>query len=181
MITTYIDRPTVDDVARALANRISVDVPVRDIIANFSVRPQSASDYGNRSSGAPLIRIAERVHADLYGLPLDPKPAPASLRELADTSYEALNQDEQQAILEATAAQLPYLATVLGRAALWAERRTGIPEQAAGQFAHAAAIIRQLATDLAQAHRAFGQPTTKPSVTGQAGNSPTPPPSRGQR
>ncbi|MFJ8676345.1 hypothetical protein [Streptomyces sp. NPDC093589] len=140
-----------------------MDAPVRDIIANFSVRPGSAAAYGYRNSGAPLAKIARWVHADLYGLPLAPQPDHATLRELADKSYEALDGDERQTVLDAAIDQLPDLAALLDRAALWAERDPRTPNSVARQLSQAAAVTRQMTNDLTQASRAFNCPAAKPT------------------
>lgn len=81
------DTPTVKDIARALADRIATDVPVRDVIVNFRVRPQTTSGYKDRSSGGPLTTIARSVHAELYGLPNDPVEEPPTLAALLDAAH----------------------------------------------------------------------------------------------
>jgi hypothetical protein len=132
------------------------------VIANFSVRPQTAPRYGHRSSGAPVAVIAESLHAELYGLPFDRDTAPNTLADLADAAHAAHVRSEQDTVLAHLVDQLPHLADVLALAATWAERRANVPEHIAEQIADTAAITHQMSTDLAQVHRAFTQPSPAP-------------------
>ncbi|MFD6912330.1 hypothetical protein [Streptomyces virginiae] len=117
------DTPTVKDIARALADRIAPDVPVRDVIVNFRVRPQTTSGYKDRSSGGPLIGIARSVHAELYGLPKESIDEPPILAALLDAAHTANSHWQRASILHELATQLPQLAEILDLTAIWASRR----------------------------------------------------------
>ncbi|MFI7174663.1 hypothetical protein [Streptomyces spororaveus] len=157
------DTPTVKDIARALADRIASDVPVRDVIVNFRVRPQTTSGYKDRSSGGPLTTIARSVHAELYGLPNDPVEEPPTLAALLDAAHTANSHWQRADVLHELAVQLPQLAEILDLTTAWASRRHDVPAAVAGWLAETAAATHAAATVLEQIQHIHDTPIPPPS------------------
>ncbi|WP_446038148.1 hypothetical protein [Streptomyces sp. SID1121] len=151
--------PTVDDVARALANRITRDIPVQDVIANFTVRPLNAAAWGHRGSGAPVMSIARAVHADLYGLRFDGEATPQSLPMLAHSAGYASTRDRRNAVLVQLVEQLPHLAEILNLAATWERQHAELPPDIAEWVTKAAGLADLLADDLTPVRQALTQET----------------------
>lgn len=159
--------PTVKDIARALANYIAAEVPVRDVIVGFRVRPQTTSRYKDRSTGGPLTAIARSVHAELYGLPKEPVEEPPTLSALLDAAHTANSHWERAHVLHELATQLPQLAEILDLTATWASRRHDAPAHSVQWLADTAALTHLSAARLEQIRHIHDTPIPPPPPAGR--------------
>ncbi|MEU7606123.1 hypothetical protein [Streptomyces sp. NPDC041003] len=146
-----------------MADRIATDVPVRDVIVNFRVRPQTTSGYKDRSSGGPLTTIARSVHAELYGLPKDPVEELPTLAALLDAAHTANSHWQRTDVLHQLAVQLPQLAEILDLTATWASRRRDVPADTAQWLADTARLTHASAAGLDQVKHIHDTPIPPPS------------------
>ncbi|MFJ9789426.1 hypothetical protein [Streptomyces globosus] len=163
--------PTPADIARALAARISTNPPPPPhvVTVSFGLLRGAEARYGNRSSGGSVLGLANSLHAQLYGLPLERPPLPGALDELLQaTGYD----DGQNLVLDQVATQLEAAATLIERArhqARWQQ----LPESVAARLVTSQALAQHLSRELHQLAPAFA-PAGAPPAPMQALPAPAP-------
>lgn len=157
------DTPSPGDIARALASRISTNPPPPPhlVTVSFGLMRGAESRYQYRSSGGPALGIANALHAELYGLPLEQASLPTALDELLQaTGYD----DDQEAVLCQVAAQMEVAARLIERAR-HAARWKRLPESLAAQLVTSQALATELAAGLNRLAPAFTQAGAKSPAT----------------
>lgn len=156
--TNHFGAPTPADIARALATRISTNPPPPPhvVTVSFGLLRSAASRYDFRSSGGPVLGLANTLHAQLYGLPLERPPLPSALDELLQATG---HDDDQQAVLGLVSAQLEAAAALIEPARLQA-RWNRLPETVHARLVTSQALAQHLASELQQLAPAFTQPGT---------------------
>ncbi|WP_043267052.1 hypothetical protein [Streptomyces sp. CT34] len=166
-VATTTDALTPHDLARALAAEIDPDVPTRDVIASFRLRPQAGPQFGYKSCGGPVQALAQSLHARLYGLPTDPDPLPTALDELLQATRTAQDNEQQAAVLVQLAEQLRNAAEIIKWAQYNAHWRQ-LPAPVFDKLKAATTTVRHLADGLEQTSPAFAArpaPATTPPAT----------------
>lgn len=80
---------------------------------SFGLLRGAEARYGNRSCGGSVLGLANTLHAQLYGLPLERPPLPGALDELLQaTRYD----DDHNLVLHQVATQLEAAAALIERA-----------------------------------------------------------------
>ncbi|WP_327416336.1 hypothetical protein [Streptomyces sp. NBC_01233] len=123
---------------------------------SFGLLRSAASRYDFRSSGGPVLGLANTLHAQLYGLPLERPPLPGALDELLQATG---HDDDQEAVLGLVSAQLEAAAALIERARLQA-RWNRLPETVHARLVTSQALAQHLASELQQLAPAFTQPGT---------------------
>lgn len=151
--------PTRFDIARALATHISTapSPPPHVVTYNLGLVRNAAARYGNRSSGGSVLGLANSLHAQLYGLPVERPALPGALDELLQATG---IDDDHTIVLEQVAAQLEAAVELIKRARYthgWqlpehVTIRLGMSEDVAQ---HLAGELRELAPSLKT-----GEPST---------------------
>ncbi|MFD8631726.1 hypothetical protein [Streptomyces sp. NPDC059533] len=114
---------------------------------SFGLLRGAQARYGNRSSGGSVLGLANSLHAQLYGLPLERPPLPGALDELLRaTGYD---DDDQNLVLHQVATQLEAAATLIERARHQARWRQ-LPETVAARLATSQALAQHLSSELHQ-------------------------------
>ncbi|MEU3402984.1 hypothetical protein ABZ766_03380 [Streptomyces sp. NPDC006670] len=126
---------------------------------SFGLLRGAESRYGNRSCGGSVLGLANSLHAQLYGLPLEPPPLPGALDELLQaTGHDA----DQNLVLDQVATQLEAAAALIQRArhqAHWQQ----LPKTVAAQLASSQALAQHLSTELHQLAPAFAPAGAPPA------------------
>ncbi|MEV6730745.1 hypothetical protein [Streptomyces sp. NPDC051364] len=157
------DTPSPVDIARALASRISTNPPPRPTswTISFGLVRGAESRYQFRSSDGSALGVANALHAELYGLPVEEPALPAALDELLQaTGYDG----DQAAVLSQVAAQMEVAAVLIERARHAAQWRQ-LPEALSAQLAASQALTTQLAAGLSRLAPAFTQASTHSAPT----------------
>lgn len=157
------DTPSPVDIARALASRISTNPPPPPhlVTISFGLMRGAESRYQVRSSGGSALGVANALHAELYGLPIEQPALPAALDELLQaTGYD----DDQAAVLSQVAAQMEVAAVLIERARHAAQWRQ-LPETLSAQLAASQALTTQLAAGLSRLAPTFTQASTQSAPT----------------
>ncbi|MCX5193239.1 hypothetical protein ACWGDE_28055 [Streptomyces sp. NPDC054956] len=123
---------------------------------SFGLLRSAESRYDFRSSGGPVLGLANTLHAQLYGLPLERPPLPGALDELLQATG---HDDDQEAVLGLVSAQLEAAAALIERARLQA-RWNRLPETVHARLVTSQALAQHLASELQQLAPAFTQPGT---------------------
>ncbi|MFB7781332.1 hypothetical protein ACFC1D_01290 [Streptomyces vinaceus] len=162
------DTPSPVDIAKALARRISTKPPPPPhlVTVSFGLLRVAQSRYQFRGSAGSALGVANALHAELYGLPLEQPASSATLDELLQTTgYD----DDQAPVLSQVAAQMEVAAALIERAQHSAQGRK-LPEALSAQLAASRALTTQLAAGLNHLAPAFTQtgkqsaPTPAPAV-----------------
>ncbi|MGW2587346.1 hypothetical protein ACWCYZ_39765 [Streptomyces virginiae] len=154
-LVNLADTPSPVDIAKALASRISTNPPPPPhlVTVSFGLVRGAESRYQFRSSGGSALGVANALHAELYGLPIEQSALPAALDELLQgTGYD----DDQAAVLSQVAAQMEVAAVLIERARHAAQWRQ-LPEALSAQLAASQALATQLAAGLGRLSPAFTQ------------------------
>ncbi|MCY0933845.1 hypothetical protein [Streptomyces sp. H34-S4] len=157
------DTPSPVDIAKALASRISTNPPPPPhlVTVSFGLVRGAESRYQFRSSGGSALGVANALHAELYGLPLEQPSLPAALNELLQaTGYD----DDQAAVLSQVAAQMEVAALLIERAR-HAARWKQMPEDLATQLVTSQALTTELAAGLHRLAPSFTQASTQSPPT----------------
>ncbi|MFG2979376.1 hypothetical protein ACGFYY_41125 [Streptomyces sp. NPDC048331] len=142
----FADTPSAQDIAKALANRISTNPPPPPhlVTVSFGLLRGAESRYQYRSSGGSALGLANALHAELYGLPVEQEALPAALDELLLATG---HDDDQAAVLAQVAAQLEAAAVLIERARHTAQWRQ-LPQSLSAQLAASQTLASQLASGL---------------------------------
>ncbi|MFG2294635.1 hypothetical protein [Streptomyces sp. NPDC048603] len=130
---------------------------------SFGLLRGAEARYGNRSCGGSVLGLANSLHAQLYGLPLERPPLPGALDELLQATG---HDDDQNLVLRQVATQLEAAATLIERArhqARWQQ----LPETVAARLVTSQALAEHLSCELHQLAPAF-EPTVTPPAPPQA-------------
>ncbi|MFI5671978.1 hypothetical protein [Streptomyces sp. NPDC051704] len=106
-----------------------------------------------------MLGLANSLHAQLYGLPLERPPLPGALDELLQaTGYD----DDQNLVLDQVATQLETAATLIERArhqAHWQQ----LPQTVAARLVTSQAVAQRLSSEMHQLEPAFAPPGAPPA------------------
>ncbi|WP_405496210.1 hypothetical protein [Streptomyces sp. NBC_00096] len=157
------DTPSAVDIAKALASRISTTSPPPPhlVTVSFGLVRGAESRYQFRSCGGSALGVANALHAELYGLPVEQSVLPTALDELLQATG---HDDDQAAVLSQVAAQMEIAAVLIERARHAAHWRQ-LPEALSAQLAASQALATQMATGLAGLAPGFAQAGTHSAAT----------------
>ncbi|MFC9581601.1 hypothetical protein ACFVJ8_01905 [Streptomyces yangpuensis] len=119
---------------------------------SFGLLRGAEARYGNRSSGGSVLGLANSLHAQLYGLPLERPPLPGALDELLQA---AGYDDDQNLVLDQVATQLEAAAAALIERARHQARWQQLPESVAARLVTSQALAQHLSSELHQLAPAF--------------------------
>ncbi|MET9958132.1 hypothetical protein ABZ128_03440 [Streptomyces sp. NPDC006326] len=153
--------PTPADIARALASRISTNPPAPPhvVTVSFGLLRGAEARYGSRSSGGSVLGLANFLHAQLYGLPLERPPIPGALDELLQA---AGHDADQNLVLDQVATQLEAAAALIERArhqARWQQ----LPDTVTARLVTSQALAQHLSSELHQLAPAFEPAAASPA------------------